>query len=407
MPQEAKVIPFPIKKAKKKKRKHPSGLFAKHFRYKDPITNQSKRKTVYGKTEAEAEKKKRSFLSKAEKGLRVAEEGKTVGMWLDEWLAFKESTGIGASTLSGYKNDLRIIRDALEYRTLKSVLPLDLKAIMASRAGMSSSSQRKTAMTIRAIFSAAVENRLILFDPSSGLKVQGGASGTHRAITPKERAIVEKVAQTHRLGYAVMLMLWAGLRRGEACAFTSDCVVRDDLHITRAVEWVKNRPHLKDPKTEAGTRTVPIWPQLKPFLSKEGYAIKPKKGEGPITLSGFERAFESFVYHCEVELNGCRRRWLPEGKEWKPFPLRTHDLRHTWFTMLYDAGVDVKVAATWGGHSDVMVTQRIYQHITAERRRQEAKKAIKKASGGKNGGIPKSYKLTRIDTQMKTNHPMI
>lgn len=404
MPQPAEnIIQFPAQK--KKKGTHPSGLIARHFRYTDPITGAAKRKSVYGKTAAEAEKKKRAFLAKVEQGLRVAEQGKTVGMWADEWLSYKKATGISASTIQGYENDIRIIKETLEHRPLSAILPIDLKTIMASRAGKSASSLSKTAMTIRSIFRAAVENRLIVFDPSANLKSPPGTRGTHRAITPEEQLIVEKVAQTHRLGYAVMLMLWAGLRHGEACAFDNTCIKGDELRITRSVEWVNGKPNIKRPKTEAGIRSIPIWPQLLPFLKRPGYAIQPAKGGGLITEHGFVRAFESFVYCCEVELNGCHRRWLKEGQEWLRFPLRSHDLRHTWFTMLYDAGVDIKVAAAWGGHSDISVTQRIYQHIRQERKKSEAKKAIKKTGGGKNGGIRKTYRLNRLVSQGKTDHP--
>lgn len=402
MPQPAEnIIQFPAQK--KKKGTHTSGLIARHFRYTDPITGAAKRKSIYGKTTAEAEKKKRSFLAKVEQGLRVNEQGKTVGMWADEWLAYKKNTGIGASTIEGYENDIRIIKEALEYRPLSSILPIDLKILMASRAGMSTSSLSKTAMTIRSIFRAAVENRLIVFDPSANLKAPSGTRGTHRAITLEEQAIVEKVAQTHRLGYAVMLMLWAGLRRGEACAFDNTCVHGDELRITRSLEWINNKPYIKEPKTEAGIRAIPIWPQLLPFLYRPGYAAQPAKGGGLITEHGFVRAFESFVYCCEVELNGCHRRWLKEGQEWQTFPLRSHDLRHTWFTMLYDANVDVKVAADWGGHSDISVTQRTYQHIRQERKRMEAKKAIQNTGGGKNGGNRKIYRLNRYMHQGKTD----
>ena len=45
-----------------------------------------------------------------------------------------------------------------------------------------------------------------------------------------------------------------------------------------------------------------------------------------------------------------------------------HSLRHTFATMLFDAGVDVKTAAYLMGHSDIRVTMDIYTHLSQERR---------------------------------------
>lgn len=66
----------------------------------------------------------------------------------------------------------------------------------------------------------------------------------------------------------------------------------------------------------------------------------------------------------------------------------THDLRHSFCTMLYDAGVDLKSAMLWMGHADQQTTMSIYTHLT-EQRRTEAEIALrnaeKKAFGMQNG----------------------
>ncbi len=53
---------------------------------------------------------------------------------------------------------------------------------------------------------------------------------------------------------------------------------------------------------------------------------------------------------------------------WKPVKFTAHDLRYTYCTMLYDAGVDVKTAQYLMGHSDIMVTMRIYTKLSEERK---------------------------------------
>ena len=53
-----------------------------------------------------------------------------------------------------------------------------------------------------------------------------------------------------------------------------------------------------------------------------------------------------------------------------------HQLRHTYASMLYAAGVDVKTASELLGHSDIEITMKIYTHLTE----QEKKLSIKKYS---------------------------
>lgn len=50
--------------------------------------------------------------------------------------------------------------------------------------------------------------------------------------------------------------------------------------------------------------------------------------------------------------------------------LRFHDLRHTYATMLYDAGVDVLTAQRLLGHADVQTTMRIYTHLSKQKEQQ-------------------------------------
>ncbi len=44
-----------------------------------------------------------------------------------------------------------------------------------------------------------------------------------------------------------------------------------------------------------------------------------------------------------------------------------HQLRHTYSSMLYDAGVDPKSAQKFLGHADLQVTLKIYTHLSKEK----------------------------------------
>ncbi len=54
-----------------------------------------------------------------------------------------------------------------------------------------------------------------------------------------------------------------------------------------------------------------------------------------------------------------------------------HIFRHTYATILYNAGVDVKSAQRFMGHADINVTFKIYTHLSAQKE-QEAIDSLNK-----------------------------
>jgi hypothetical protein len=100
---------------KRKPGRRADGLIARHFRYTD-LHGISRRKTVYGKTKAEVDRKKRDFLAMVDMALRVDEQGKTVADWVDEWLEVYKKPTVTIRTFATYKRDGDLIKQALGNR---------------------------------------------------------------------------------------------------------------------------------------------------------------------------------------------------------------------------------------------------------------------------------------------------
>lgn len=135
----------------------------------------------------------------------------------------------------------------------------------------------------------------------------------------------------------------------------------------------------KRAKTAAGLRTIPICNKLFDALNtvkpqdRKGLVCKSAKGK-QITQTAFARGMENFNNTMERLLNGeplvqyGKRNDLAIANENRTtFSIRAHDLRHTFATALYDAGVPVKVAQYYLGHSDIKITMNLYTHISKER----------------------------------------
>ncbi len=171
------------------------------------------------------------------------------------------------------------------------------------------------------------------------------------------------------MGLPVMIMLYAGLRRGEMLALQWEDVDIDKklIHVTKSLCFLKNTSTIKTPKTKAGTRCVPI-PNvlLAPLIEakKTSGTICPSVEGELMTYTAYKRAWDSYMNYLNVCAGGfisdCKQR--PRIQKMEPFT--AHMLRHTYATMLFDANVDVKSAQKFLGHSSVEVTLSIYTHLT-------------------------------------------
>lgn len=376
---EVKVLKFPDRKEKPKRAyQRADGRIARHFRYTD-VDGTQRRKTIYGKTNKEAEQKKRDFLNHVEMGLRVNEQQKTVAEWAEEWLRIYKQNTVAPRTLRCYQNDIKHLIKALGTKKLRTITQADIVDAYNARKGASYSALRQYAVTTNAIFRDAQVNRLIPFNPAAQVKPPVGEKGTHRALTKEEIAIVLQVAsEGHQFALPVMLMLFAGLRKGEMAAIDMRRDIADGcIHVREGVTWATNQPEIGKTKTPAAVRSIPIMPQLKPYLNMEMRKLSD---------TAIRRGIASFSHACAVKLNGCTKRWQPKGHVWKDFTIRCHDLRHTFATMLYDAGVDIKTAQRWLGHTDPALTMRIYTHLSQEREQSSTEQALAYFSGGNFGG---------------------
>ncbi len=368
-----KIIQFPIvhqpeKAPEERYKRRPDGLYQLEFSYTDS-NGKKARKVFYGQTQAAAKKKRDEFKKLLNSGMRIDTQDTTVSQWADEWLAAYKAT-VSHNTRKTYIHDIEIIKEAIGRKKLVDVTASDVQKILNTRAGLSSSAIKKTSMTLKSLFEKARINRMILYNPCEGLQIPVGESGSHDAIPVDLRNLITETWRGHRFGRAAMIMLYAGLRRGEVMALDLERDIENGTLVVReAIHHEGNAAVLCDPKTEAGKRSIPIMPQLAEVVEGQTGLVLSTKAGGHMTSTAFKRAFESYITYLEEILNGSSWRWAtPEQRKvWKHVNLRCHDLRHTFCSMLYEAGVSLKSAQAWMGHDDVAVTMKIYTHLSTEK----------------------------------------
>jgi len=234
--------------------------------------------------------------------------------------------------------------------------------------GLSTSTMKKAKQTAVRIMNVAVENDLMVRNVFSNVKVHTVEPHERRALTEKERDLVNRTWQGHRMGHAVMIMMYCGLRRGELLALTWRDIdlERKVLSVNKSASMFKNQPYIKKPKSKAGTREIPI-PNILADVLRElprDYPLVCPDAQGKMMSdTAYRRAWNSYRHYLNLKAGG-RDASRIRAKVQAIDNITAHMLRHTYASMLYEAGVDIKSAQRFLGHADIEMTLAVYTHLT-------------------------------------------
>lgn len=304
-------------------------------------------------------------------GIAAQAQGPTVREYAMKWLPLHKS-GVSDKCYNDYAKQLEALFPVMGMKRLQDVTVDDAAAVWQHYKGYSASTVKRSRMLYVALFDAAIENDLCRKNPFRGKFAQPpkAPAGTHRALTDEEIMLVRETP--HRMQLAAMIMLYAGLRRGEVLALTAEDLRGDFISVSKSVRFVGNRPAVVGPKTNAGIRSVPVLSVLRSFLRDAPFRPACTATGEIMTDTAFRRAWDSYLLHLSRAAG-------------HPVAIRPHDLRHTYCTMLRDAGVDMKQAMIWMGHADEKMILRVYDHAGDARARASLSQMEKMLDGMQNG----------------------
>lgn len=187
-----------------------------------------------------------------------------------------------------------------------------------------------------------------LIEPPKNLKKTKRQMPTEADI----QKIIENV-DTDPFGLFAYFLYYTGCRFGEALAIQGRDInlATNEIHITKSI-YFDNGTKIGTPKTDNGTRIIPLLDCLKPKL--------PKLKKNQYLFSHLEDRSEPYT----------QKRIFTQWKKYQErieITCTPHQLRHGFATLLFDAGLNPKDAQPILGHATLEMTMDIYTHITASR----------------------------------------
>lgn len=265
--------------------------------------------------------------------------------------------GIAYKTAEAYIAPLRRIKDQFGDTPLEDITAASVQAFLYTL-GKRGYARRTVQMhrdILNMIFDKAIVDGYTRYNPVAAAQLPRNLSHTTRELPP-DSAVEAVKRSTAPFSLFAQICLYAGLRRGEALALRYDDIDREHgvIHITKAVEFVGNNPHIKPPKTAAGVRDAILLGVLAERIPQgNGYIFSGENGE-PLTKMQY------------------RVRWRNYCKE-IGYDITAHQLRHGFATILYEANIADKDAQELLGHSSITLTRNVYTHIRQTRREDTAR----------------------------------
>lgn len=357
-------------------------------RYRTKVYDSStkKYKYIYATSVQELKKKETELRSQLEKGINVSTADDTFSQWLNRLKEVKEmelteseykTFCFRASYFSQKVGNLPL--KSINQQLLQPLVNDLLKANPSTGRPSSKRTIQRYISSASAVFEYAIENRSTEYNPCEYLKVPKQAkTEERRALSPAERLWIEETE--HRAKPAAMLMMYSGLRRGEATALQwSDINFRNNtITVNKSYDFKGNC--IKEPKTKAGTRVVSVPDKLIKYLNtleRKGIYVLTTASGKMMTNDAWHSLWDSYI--CDLNLKyGTsivkRNKFDPKGNIITIQPFTTHCLRHTFCTIMYEAGIDVLTAREQMGHSDIKTTLSIYTHLDSQHKKKNISK---------------------------------
>lgn len=345
--------------------------------------------SIAGKTEKEVLKRRQEIEYELANSIDILAGNAMFSVWAEKWLAQKKAT-ISASHFNFYICELKRVNNYLGSMPIRKIQVHHVQNMINEYALMNPATGNPTAKrtlksykeTASQVFEFAIMNRAIVFNPAEYVQIPRDAPVSERRALTEDECHWIDICE-HRMKSAAMIMLYAGLRRGEVIPLEwSDIDLKNRLiFVRKAVELVGNEAIIKSPKTKAGYRQVYICDHLLEYLNSipsNQTGLVCADAHGMIfTKDSFRRAWKSYLVELSIVsgINPERKsRYDPRFSGIDISNITPHMLRHTFCTMMHENGVDILTAKQQMGHSDVKTTMNTYTHITSSFSRDEMSK---------------------------------
>jgi integrase len=313
------------------------------------ITDRITKKKIYfyGKTEREINQK---ILQYKEEQQVNRQKFSNIA---DEWWKSLGYSNLQYQTIKSYKPSYERAKEEFGTFAIQEIRPKNINKFLLKlkQKDYSFKTIANNKLVLNLIFNYAVLENYIEYNPCASVSIPKDLVRNIRKPAEKnDEALIKNNAD---IWIFPLIALYTGMRKGEILALQWKDINFEEntITVTKSVYFEGNTPRIKEPKTKAGYRTIPLLPRLKDEL------LKSKKDDNEYVIS--ENGKDPITHKKYV----C---------DWKRFQRITgikctaHQLRHSFATIAFESNIPVKAVQEVLGHKQLSTTMDIYTAFRKE-----------------------------------------
>lgn len=357
-------------------------------RYKDRF---GKYKTIYNKKLGDLRKELAIAVADNQLYTSVRDEIK-LDDWFNRWVDVYKKKSVRPNTLREYTHIYtKNISPILGNRNINSLVKADIQQLIKkiNDDGYLYERQNKVKVILTDMFARAIEDDLMVKNPTKGVKLYQDKISNARALTIGEQDVFFDFCKNTFYDNLFNVAVNTGLRPGELFALTIEDINFEEKYIdvNKTLVYQKYLDdecktfHLEPPKTKQSYRHVPInstcidylrqQAELKEIVSNR----RPKMQTDYLFVTKFNTPLNSVIYSDAIR-SVVRRinetRSLDNQFEF----FSGHTFRHTFATRCLEAGIQPKVVQSYLGHATLEMTMDLYTHVTADKAAEDIERIV-------------------------------
>lgn len=385
---------------------------SKNNRYMFRKMIDGERVTITAPDLAELRTQENELLCRIDKGnkLNTRSARMTLNAYFDFWMETFARSGRKATTCTNYKSYYNTyIKNTIGKKQIAKITKTDCQRIINEMIedGKKHSTMSNLKSCLNMVFECAIDDDIIIKNPAKNLQIPQTESKKRNAIEQRQIDLfMDYVKNSKRFSYsypAFVVLFNLGVRIGEMAALTwEDVNFKDDvIVINKTVNRYRKVDYgftmaVASPKSKTSVRTI----VMNSVVKKELLKLKMNNVTSIVNLpyvddyghirgqvSGFlffntlgnvwnEPSFRELIKRIIKQYN----KEAEDKKKEKIENFCPHMARHTYTSLAYSAGADIKIVSQNLGHASTSVTLDTYTHLTEDKKRGEEVAQIVKIS---------------------------
>lgn len=331
------------------------------------VGSDGKRHYLYARTRRDLTDKLRTALNDRDAGLYVAGGAQTVSEFLARWLASLRLGEVRPKTLERYEGIVRLhVGPRIGSIRLRKLGPGDVARLYGDLSErMSKSSVATVHRTLHSAFATAVEWNLLARNPADTVKAPRAPGREMVALSASEVRDLLDSLEGDPLRPLYVMAVMTGMRQGELLGLRWREIDVDarTVRVIGQLQRIGGEWKVTDVKSRHGRRVIPLNDRLVATLR----AHRIEQAERHLAL-GHRTTPDTLVFTDGKgdPINGSHvteRHLKPHLRRSGFQPIRFHDLRHTFASLMLSQGTPVLNVSRMLGHSHPVITLGVYAHV--------------------------------------------